>query len=88
MTIYVSQERVTRDGRLVAFKGEVMSMEEAHRRGLINDETAQDETQDETQETPDLGKLKKPELLALCEERGIPVPGKTTIDQLIELLSE
>lgn len=33
--MYVSKERVTRDGRLVAYKGEEMSEAEAIERGLI-----------------------------------------------------
>lgn len=90
--MYTCLERVERDGYLIAFEGEVMSEEEARRRGLIKDETAQGETPDanqgETPKAPDLSKLKKPELLTLCKERGITVPAKATVDQLIELLSE
>lgn len=83
--MYTSPERVVRDGYVIAFEGEVMSEEDARRRGLIKDETAPEAPEDKT---PDLSKLKKPELLALCEERGITVPNKATVDQLIELLSE
>ena len=36
--MYTSTERVTRDGRLVAYKGETMSDDEARERGLIEDE--------------------------------------------------
>ena len=99
--MYTSPERVVRDGYVIAFEGEVMSEEDARRRGLIKDETATEAPEDKTPEapedktpeapedkTPDLSKLKKPELLALCEERGITVPNKATVDQLIELLSE
>lgn len=90
--LYTCPERVERDGYLIAFEGEKMSMEDARHRGLIKDETAQGETPDanqgETSKAPDLSKLKKPELFALCEERGITVPKKATVDQLIELLSE
>lgn len=35
---YTSPERVERDGRLVAFEGEVMTMDEAVSRGLVKDE--------------------------------------------------
>ena len=91
--MYTSPERVVRDGYVIAFEGEFMSEEDARRRGLIKDETAPEAPEDKTPEapedkTPDLSKLKKPELLALCEERGITVPNKATVDQLIELLSE
>ena len=34
---YTSPERVVRDGRLVAFEGEVMTMQEAQERGLMED---------------------------------------------------
>lgn len=34
MGAYVSPERVVRNGRLVAYKGEVMTESEAERRGL------------------------------------------------------
>lgn len=90
--MYTCPERVERDGYLIAFKGEIMSEEEARHRGLINDETVPGETKDanqgETKETLDLSKLKKAELLELCEKRGITVSNKATVDQLIELLSE
>ena len=36
--MYVSKERVTRDGRLVAYKGEEMSEAEAIERGLLKEE--------------------------------------------------
>lgn len=34
---YTSPERVEREGRLVAFEGEVMTMQEADERGLLQD---------------------------------------------------
>lgn len=34
---YTSPKRVERNGRLVAFEGEVMTMDEAVRRGLVKD---------------------------------------------------
>lgn len=83
--MYTCPERVERDGYLIAFEGEVMSEEEARLRGLTKDETAPEAPEGKTS---DLSKLKKPELLALCEERGITVSAKATVDQLIELLSE
>lgn len=36
--MYTSTERVTRDGRLVAYKGETMSDDEARERGLLKEE--------------------------------------------------
>ena len=38
MSEYVSKERVVRDGVLVAFKGEVMTEDEAKKRGIIEEE--------------------------------------------------
>lgn len=35
---YTSPKRVERDGYLVAFEGEEMTMAEAHRRGLVKPE--------------------------------------------------
>lgn len=35
---YTSPKRVERDGRLVAFEGEVMTMDEAVQRGLVKGE--------------------------------------------------
>ncbi len=36
--MFVSKERVTRDGYLIAYEGEEMSEEEAARRGLLTEE--------------------------------------------------
>ena len=37
MALYRVPERVERDGRLVAFEGELMSIEEAKRRGVYQE---------------------------------------------------
>ena len=37
---YTSPKRVERDGRLVAFEGEVMTMDEAASRGLVKEAKA------------------------------------------------
>lgn len=42
--MYTSNERVVRDGRLIAFEGEVMSDEEAERRGLSGEPPAGEKT--------------------------------------------
>lgn len=39
--MYASKERVIRDGYLIAFEGEVMSDEEAAKRGLLDPEPEQ-----------------------------------------------
>lgn len=40
MALYRVPERVERDGRLVAFEGELMSIEEAKRRGIYEEPEA------------------------------------------------
>lgn len=40
---YICPERVERDGYLVAFEGEVMSMDEAVKRGLVTHEPEPEE---------------------------------------------
>ena len=50
--IYTSPARVVRDGRLVAFKGERMSMDEAAYRGLL-DQVPVEEPMDEPDGTAD-----------------------------------
>ena len=39
--MYVSPKRIVRNGFLVAYKGEVMGLDEAARRGLVADEPDQ-----------------------------------------------
>ena len=43
MGLYTAPERVERDGRLICYAGEIMSMEEAERRGLLDEKPAKDE---------------------------------------------
>ena len=76
---YTCPERVERDGRLVAFAGEVMTMDEAERRGLAA----------EGREAPE--KQKKPnkdDLVARCKDLGIDVPSKATKADVEKLLTE
>lgn len=40
MALFTAPERVERDGRLICFKGEIMSMDEAKRRGLLEEPKA------------------------------------------------
>lgn len=60
--MYTSTKRVTRDGRLVAYKGETMSDDEARERGLLKEEKpkgkatrrkAKPEPEDATEEPED-----------------------------------
>lgn len=76
---YTCPKRVERNGRLVAFVGEVMTMDEAERRGLVV----------EHQDGPE--KQKKPnkdDLVARCKDLGIDVPAKATKADVEKLLAE
>ena len=72
---YVCPERVERDGYLVAFEGEVMTMNEAVKRGLVADEP----------EGPK-GKKLKADWIAEAEAMGIEVPKDATIDAIKGLI--
>ncbi len=56
---YTSPERVERDGRLVAFEGEVMTMDEAVSRGLVKEAKPK---------APAKGNAQKPEAPEEAEE--------------------
>ena len=72
MEMYVSKERVERDGFLIAYEGEVMSMEDAEDRGLL--------------EAPKKGT--KAALIAEDEAKGIEVPDSATKAEIEALLEE
>ena len=57
---YTSPERVIRDGRLVAFAGEVMTMDEAIARGLVDNGNGQ-EPEKEPEKEPEQETEKEPE---------------------------
>lgn len=77
---YTCPERVERDGRLVAFAGEVMTMDEAERRGLASEGR---DAPDEKQKKPS-----KDDLVARCKDLGIDVPAKATKADVEKLLAE
>lgn len=72
MEMYVSKERVERDGFLIAYEGEIMSMEDAEDRGLL--------------EAPK--KDTKAALIAEAEAKGIEVPDSATKAEIEALLEE
>ena len=74
---YTCPKRVERNGRLVAFAGEVMTMDEAERRGLAAVEAP------EKQKKPN-----KDDLVARCKDLGIDVPAKATRADVEKLLAE
>lgn len=70
--MYTSEERVIRDGYLIAFEGEEMTEAEAEARGLLG--------------APKKGT--KAALVAQAEARGIEVPEGATKAEIEELLDE
>lgn len=72
MEMYVSKERVERDGFLIAYEGEIMSMEDAEDRGLL--------------EAPKKGT--KAALIAEAEAKEIEVPESATKAEIEALLEE
>lgn len=76
---YTCPKRVERNGRLVAFVGEVMTMDEAERRGLV----AEDKEGPEKQKKPN-----KDDLVARCKDLGIDVPAKATKADVEKLLAD
>jgi len=74
---YICPERVERDGWLVAFEGERMSMDEAVRRGLVPAAPEPAPADD--------GKSRA-ELVAEAESLGVDVPKKATKDQIRALI--
>ena len=50
MSIYRVPERIERDGRLIAFAGEIMTEEEAAERGILPGHEAEEKTEEEAVE--------------------------------------
>ena len=73
---YTCTERVERDGWLVAFEGEVMSMDEAVKRGLV------------TAEPDEPRRMRKADWAARAEALGIDVPARATVAQIKALVED
>lgn len=73
---YTCPERVERGGYLVAFEGEVMTMDEAVKRGLVAPE-------EPTKKQP---KKLKADWVAEANELGIELPENATVEQIRELV--
>ncbi len=99
--MYTSPKRVIRDGRVVAFKGQCMSVAEAKRRGLLAEkvgavtgiprgegvEVPADGVKREHTLTPaPHPRMKKAELLEIALERGLDASEENTKPQLIAML--
>lgn len=76
METYTSPKRVVRDGHLVAFEGEVMSADEAVRRGLAVEAVKAPETED----------LTVKEIKAKLDADGIEYPKAAKKEELLALL--
>lgn len=76
METYTSPKRVVRDGHLVAFEGEVMSADEAVRRGLAVEAVKVPETED----------LTVKEIKAKLDAEGIEYPKAAKKEELLALL--
>ena len=75
---YTSPARVERDGFLVAFEGETMTMAEAAKRGLVEARGKQEAK----------GKKLKADWIAEAEELGLEVPDGATVEQIKALVEE
>ena len=75
---YICPERVERDGYLVAFEGEVMSMDEAVKRGLVTDEP----------EEPKKQAKRRADWIREAETLGIEVPKRATVEQIKALVED
>jgi len=75
---YICQKRVERDGYLVAFEGEVMSMDEAVKRGLVPDKP----------EEPKKPEKRRADWISEAEALGIEVPKRATIEQIKALIED
>ena len=76
METYTSPKRVVRDGHLVAFEGEVMSTDEAVRRGLAIEAVKAPEAEDLTMK----------EIKAKLDAEGIEYPKAAKKEELLALL--
>lgn len=78
--MFVCNERVVRDGRLVAFEGEEMTEEEAAARGLASS------VQPEPEE-PKLEELTVAQLREIAEQEGVEVPAKAKKADIIDAIN-
>lgn len=80
--MYICHERVERDGYLVAFAGEKMTMDEAARRGLVSDGPA------ETAGPAKAQAKRRADWVAEAEALGVEVPPRATIAQIRALIED
>lgn len=84
MGIYRVPERIERDGRLIAFAGEIMTEEEAVERGVLPNHEAEEKTEEEAVERK-LEDLSNSELKEYILEHGGEFKAKATHADLLEI---
>lgn len=84
MGIYRVPERIERDGRLIAFAGEIMTEEEAAERGILPGHEAEEKTEEETVER-ELKDFSNSELKEYILEHGGEFKTKATHAELLEI---
>ena len=77
--MFTCEERVERDGHLIAFEGEVMTDEEAAKRGLAP-------APEKEPEAADPKDMTVKQLKALLDSSGIPHPSGAKKQELLALL--
>ena len=77
--MFVCNERIVRNGRLVAFEGEEMTEEEAAARGLVSAEPKPEE--------PQLEDLTVAQLREIAEQEGVEVPAKAKKGEIIDAIN-
>lgn len=84
MGIYRVPERIERDGRLIAFAGEIMTEEEAVERGILPGHEAEEKTEEEAVER-ELKDFSNSELKEYILEHGGEFKTKATHAELLEI---
>ena len=82
--MYVSPSRMSRNGVLIAYAGEVMTEREARRRGLEVEQPEEPEAVPEP--APDYDAMNVRELRELADSRGISAPKRAKRADLLALL--
>lgn len=84
MGIYKVPERIERDGRLIAFAGEIMTEEEADERGILPDHEAEEKTEEEADER-ELKEFSNAELKDYILKHGGEFKAKITHAELLKI---